>query len=66
MNRTLRACLPCLASALMLAATCPAADTPATAKYRQANMKALGGHMSAAAALLKGEVDQKPHLDRIG
>lgn len=39
-----------------------AADTPPSVKYRQATMRALGGHMSGASALLKGEVDAKGHL----
>lgn len=31
-------------------------------KYRQAVMKALGGHMGAAVAIVKGAVDNKSHL----
>ena len=44
-----------------LALPVAAADAPAPVKYRQAVMKALGGHMSALNALLKGEVEHKGH-----
>ena len=40
----------------------PASANEAAVKYRQAVMKALGGHMGSVAAIVKGEVANKDHL----
>ncbi len=40
-----------------------AADSPeAAVKYRQSVMKAIGGHMGAISAVVKGEVSHSPHV----
>jgi cytochrome c556 len=38
------------------------ADGAANIKYRQAHMKALGGHMGALAAVIKGQAGSKEHV----
>ncbi len=40
----------------------PASANEAAVKYRQAVMKALGGHMGSVAAIVKGQVGHKDHL----
>ena len=62
MKRSLAPCVLALAAAAALSTSALAADAPPSVKYRQATMKALGGHMSGASSLLKGEVDAKGHL----
>ena len=50
--------------ALLVAAMAPAgaADTEEVVKYRQSNMKGLGGAMGMMAAIVKGKVDFKGGL----
>ena len=57
--RNLRVTLgACAAAAMLLVGTAQAANEPsALISYRQATMKAVGGHMGALAAFAKGEVD---------
>ena len=40
----------------------PASANEAAVKYRQSVMSALGGHMGAIVAIVKGQVDHKDHL----
>ena len=48
---------------LMAAAlACGAAADENAVKYRQHTMDAVGGHMSALAEIVKGEVDHKDHI----
>ena len=56
-------CLLAVGLALGMAGQSLAADSPeAAVKYRQAVMKAIGGHMGAIAAVVKGEVGHGPHV----
>jgi cytochrome c556 len=59
----------CLAAAAASLPAFGAGPAPAV-KYRQAVMSAQGGHMSALAGLVNGDVDHKthlvPHADAIG
>jgi cytochrome c556 len=61
MKTTTLAAFLCLAAG---AATLPAfgAATGAAVKYREAVMTAQGGHMSALAGLVNGDVDHKTHV----
>lgn len=69
MKLSRRICILSAVTTLAVATAALAADPAATIKYRQSTMSALGGHMSAANAILKGEAGQKahlaPHLDGI-
>jgi cytochrome c556 len=48
----------CAASVMLLVGSAQAANEPAALiAYRQATMKAIGGHMGALGAFAKGEVD---------
>jgi cytochrome c556 len=55
-----------LFTGMMLAALTPlglgAAEPEDVIKYRKNMMKAIGGHTSAAAAIVQGKVDYKAHL----
>lgn len=62
MRATRNICLLSGAATLTLVFSAYAADPAAAIKYRQNTMTALGGHMSAANAILKGEAGQKSHL----
>jgi cytochrome c556 len=44
-------------------ATGPASANEAAVKYRQAVMKALGGHMGSVVAIVKGQVPNKDDLE---
>ena len=56
-------CLLAVGLALGVAGQGLAADSPeAAVKYRQSVMKAIGGHMGAIAAVVKGEVSHGPHV----
>jgi cytochrome c556 len=57
-----RICMLSALATLALAVAAHAADPAAVIKYRQSTMSALGGHMSSANAILKGEAGQKAHL----
>ncbi len=50
------------ASTLLLGATAASASGEDDIKYRQTNYKAVGAHMGAMAAILKGEVAHKDQL----
>lgn len=58
-SRNLRIALgACAASVMLLVGSAQAANEPAALiAYRQATMKAIGGHMGALGAFAKGEVD---------
>lgn len=47
---------------LCLTGTAQAADVDGQIKYRQNVMKALGGHVSAADRIMRGQVPMKDHL----
>jgi cytochrome c556 len=53
---------PLLGILMTLAAMGASAEESAAVKYRQHTMEAVGGHMQAAVAIVKGEVDHKSDL----